>query len=33
MRGAKTIDTLYQHSNGLASLPKSDAAEKLVNGL
>jgi len=30
MRGAKTIDTLYQHSNGLASLPKSDAAEKLV---
>ena len=30
MRGAKTIDTLYQHSNGLASLPKSESSEKLV---
>jgi Ca-activated chloride channel family protein len=33
MRGAKTIDTLYQHPNGLASLPKSDSAEKLVKRL
>ena len=30
MRGAKTIDTLYQHSNGLASLPKSETTEKRV---
>jgi Ca-activated chloride channel family protein len=30
LRGAKTIDTLYQHDQGLAQLPKSSHEEKLV---
>ncbi|HWX18460.1 MAG TPA: VWA domain-containing protein [Candidatus Binatia bacterium] len=30
LRGAKTIDTLYQHDQGLAKLPKSEHEEKLV---
>jgi Ca-activated chloride channel family protein len=30
LRGAKTMDTLYEHPQGLASLPKSEHEEKLV---
>jgi len=30
LRGAKTIDTLFEHPQGLASLPKSESSEKLV---
>jgi Ca-activated chloride channel family protein len=30
LRGAKTIDTLYTHDQGIAKLPKSEHEEKLV---